>query len=234
MPSTSDPYLLRLPSNDSDVPVPRKNAHVSQNSSGISAISLKAVKYESPIGSISSDLGQTHIEKNIVFYQLSLLTNNLTLYECLYADVKHDFTAELRPPELVRRVRVAKSPAKTVDDFIVPDGYVDREDEDLPDISSAEEQSNAESEDNLGSVHEDPYTISFEWLESEIHDRLTDVNLTTNFRDHLDFLLNMIEDSFASGVSTMKLLYVAFQILMKPAVLNLSLGLAPRTLVFQC
>ena len=205
-PSASDPYLLPLPNDGPDILASRANPHVSHRSSTISAIILKAVKYESRQGSIPTGLGQDYSENGVVFYQLSLLTKELALLECLYADVQNEYAAQLCPPDTFSRSRFAKTPAKIASDFIVPNGYIDRIDEDSLRTATAEEQLDA----GLAMPHEDPFTINFEWLDSETHDALAGAYPTTEFHENLDLLRNKIEDKIASGFPTMETLYVDF------------------------
>lgn len=209
-PSASDPYLLPLPKDRPEILASKANPHVSHRSSTVSAIILKAVKYESRQGSIPSGLGQDYSENGVVFYQLSLLTKDLALLECLYAEVRNDLMAELCPPNTISRLRVAKTPARITSDFIAPNGYVDRVDEDSVHIASAEEQLDAGIQASLAVLHEDPFTISFKWLDNEIHDALAGAYPTTQFHENLDLLRNKIEDKVASGVPAMETLYVDF------------------------
>ena len=206
-PSASDPYLLPLPKHEPDL-VSRANGHVSHGSSRISAMVLKAVKYESPQDSIASGPGQIYFENGVVFYQLSLLNNDFALSECLYAEMQNEVEAEVRPPDTVSRLELAKTPAHIVSAFIVPDGYSYQDYEDSPHNSTAEEESGAESHLSLAVVHKDPCTISFEWLENEIQSTLASASPSTGFYESLEFLLNELEDRFTSGVSTMETLYV--------------------------
>ena len=209
-PSASDPYLLPLPNDGLDTLTLGASPHVLYRSSRISAMVLKALDFQSPQGSIASGLGQNYSESGVVFYQLSLLTNDLALSECLYVVVPNDFKAEVCPPETISRSVIAKTPAKVFSDFIVPSGYVDWEYEELPYIPTAEEEPDVESRASLAVHQEDPYTISFEWLESEIQDAFTSASPTTGFDQGLDLIQNKIEVKLASAVPTMETLYVEF------------------------
>ena len=171
---------------------------------------LKALDFQSPQGSIASGLGQIYSESGVVFYQLSLLTNDLALSECLYVVVPNDFKAEVCPPETISRSIIAKTPAQVFSDFIVPSGCVEWEHEDLPYIPTGEEEPDVESRASLAVHQEDPYTISFEWLESEIQDALTGASPTIGFDQGLDLIQNKIEVKLASAVATMETLYVEF------------------------
>ena len=208
--SASDPYLLSLPNEGLDISTIGASSHVLHGSSRISAMVLKALDFQSPQGSIASGLGQIYSESGVVFYQLSLLTNDLALSECLYVMVPNDFKAEVCPPETISRSVIAKTPAKVFSDFIVPSGYVDWEYEDLSYIPTAEEEPDVESRASLAVHQEDPYTISFEWLESEIHDALTGTSPTISFDQGLDLIQDKIEVKLASAVATMDTLYVEF------------------------
>ena len=184
---------------------------------------LMLVKFQSRQGSVPSGLGQIYSENGLVFYQLNLLTNDLNLLECLYAEVPSIFKAELCPPNIVSRLGIAKKPADVFDDFIVSNGYVDRDFEDCPHNPTAEDITDAESRTSLSVLHEDPYTISFEWLEKEIHDALTSASPATGFQENLDLLPKNIEDKIASGVPTMETLYVGLMIQRRLPVLILYL-----------
>lgn len=211
-PSVSDPYLLPLSTDGLDVLASSAYSHGSHRSSRVSTISLKAIKYESPQDSILSGLGQNYFENDIAFYELSLLTNDLALSECLYAEVHNDFRTELCPPTTISRLENAKTPAKVLDEFIVPDGFVDRDHEHSPFDRAAEEESDAESQKSLAVLSDDPYTISFEWLVEQILDILNDAYPTRPFHECLEFLQSEIEEKVASGVPTIETLYVKYLI----------------------
>lgn len=210
-PSASDPYLLPLPNDGSDVSTSRANTNIPHRSSKISAMVLKLVRFQSPQGSVPSGLGQIYSENVLAFYQLNLLTNNLDLLECLYAEVPTAFKAELHPPKIISRLAIAKTPAHVFDDFIVSNGYVDRDVEDIPD-SPAKEEADAESRASLAVLRQDPYTISFEWLEHEIHEALNRMSPAMEFDENLNSLQIIIEDKIASGVPTVDTLYVELMI----------------------
>ena len=153
--------------------------------------------------------GKIFHENGVAFYQLNLLTNDLALSECLYAEVHNSFKAELCPPNTVRHSHIAKTPSKTFDEFIVPDGYIDQEYEASPDDCAADEVSETENRASLVVPNEDPHTISFEWLENEIHDTLINNAFpTVAFDEGLELLRNAIEDKMSSGNMTKESLYV--------------------------
>lgn len=153
-------------------------------------------------------MGQIYFEKDVAFYQLSLLTNDLALTECLYAELPNEFRLEVCPPNTISRLEVAKTPAKILSDFIAPNGYVDRDGEDLPSNGTADEGSDTDSQASLAVREEDPCTISFEWLDNEIRGTLTDASSATAFHQNLDFLQNDIEEKIESGAPSMETLYV--------------------------
>ena len=206
--SASDPYFLPLPKDVPDVLALRASGYGSHGGPRILAINLRAIKYESPRSSIISGLGKIYFENHVKFYQLSLLTNDLALSECLYAEVPNEFTGELWPPNTISRLEIAKTPARILDDFIVPNGYVDRDNEDSPHNLTVEKESDAESGASFAALGEVLCTISLEWLENEIYSRLTDASTKLAFHESLDFLRNEIEDKVSSGVPTMETLYV--------------------------
>lgn len=207
-PCASDPYFLSLANNELDIVTSKANFHSSGRSLKISAISLRAVKYDFPQGSTLSGLGQIYFEKNVAFYQLSLITNDLALSESLYAQVPKEFKAEVCAPNTVSRLEITKTPAKILSDFIVPNGYVDRDHEDSPPHRSNEENLDGEIAAGPVVLEHDPWTISFEWLENEIHGTLTGASLTTAFVENLELLQREIEDKVALGVPTMETLCV--------------------------
>ena len=178
------------------------------------------MKYESPQGSSIYGLGKTYVDNDVEFYQLSLLTKDFTLLECLYAEVPTGFNAEVRPPKVVSRLEIAKTPAKVVSDFIVPNGYVDREYEDSPHNRTAEEESDSESRTSLAVLYEDPFTINFEWLENGT---LTGPPLTIAFHEILESLQTGIEDKVVSGVSIMELYVNSYDTIKAPSQLTLLL-----------
>lgn len=207
-PYASDPYILTLPIDEPGIFTSRTSSFGSHRSSGISTINLQAIRYESPQGSMLSGVGKIFYENGVAFYQLSLLTNDLALSECLYAEVHNNLKAELCPPNTVRHSTIAKTPSKTFDQFIVPDGYIDREYEASPDDRAADEVSETENRASLVVPNEDQYTISFEWLENEVHDTLNNAFPTVAFDEGLELLRNAIEDRMSSGNMTTESLYV--------------------------
>ena len=207
-PYASDPYILPLPSDEPGIFTSSATSFGSHRSSRISAIILKAIRYESPQGSVLSGPGKIFHENGVAFYQLSLLTNDLALSEGLYAEVHNKFKAELCPPNTVRHSHIAKTPSKSFDKFIVPDGYIDREYEALLDDRAADEVPEAENRANLVVPNQDPHTISFEWLENEIHDTLNNTFPILGFDEGLELLRNAIEDKMSSGNITTESLYV--------------------------
>ena len=209
-PSASDPYLLPLPNDGLDTSTLGARPYVFHRSSRISAMVLKTLDFQSPQGSIASGLGEIYSETGVVFYQLSLLTNDLALSECLYAVVPNDFKEEVCAPKIISRPVIAKTPAKVFSDFIVPNGYVDWEYEDSPYIATAEEDPGVQGRASLAVHQEDLYTISLEWLENEIHDASTGASPTVGFDQGLDLIQNKIEVKLASAVATMETLYVEF------------------------
>ena len=90
----------------------------------------------------------------------------------------------------------------------MPDGYIDREYEASPDDRAADEVSETENRASLVVPNEDPHTISFEWLENEIHDTLNNAFPTLAFDEGLELLRNAIEDKMSSGNMTTESLYV--------------------------
>ena len=211
-PSASDPYLLPLPNGRPDVLVSNAKIYVENRNFTISAITLKVVKYESPQGSATSGLGQLYLENDVTFYQLSLLNNDLALLECLYAEIRSDFEAEVYPPNTISRLEIAKTPAKIGSDFIVPNRYVDQDDEYSLRNYISDEESDAEGRASLAVVHKDPWTLHFEWLENEVHGMLINPSSATGFHESLDLLQDGIEDGFTSGIPTMETLYAKLKI----------------------
>ena len=207
-PCAVDPYFLPLRYDELDVLASTANLQDSRRSSGISALTLKAVKYESLHDSIPSVLGQIYLENGVAFYQLSLLTNDLTLWQCLYVEIPKELKVEVCPPNTIHRLEIAKTPAEVIDDFIVPNGYPDQDYKDSPHIPTANEESDTESQAIFAVLDEDPRTIVFEWLNNETDGTLTRVSATTAFHENLDVLLDEIEDAIASNVPKMETLYV--------------------------
>ena len=222
-PCASDPYLLPLANNELDVVNSKANFRGSDRSPKISAISLRAVKYNLRRGSTLSGLGQIYLEKDVTFYQLSLITNDLALSESLYAQVPKEFKAEVCAPNTVSRLKIAKTPAKILSDFIVPNGYVERDHEDSPHHRTNGKNLDAEIQASLTMFEQDPWTISFEWLEDEIHSPLTGASPTRAFDENLDLLQSEIEDKVALGVPTMETLCVNIMTYRRLLVLILSL-----------
>ena len=125
--------------------------------------------------------------------------------------MQNKFKADLCPPNTIRRLKIAKTPAKVLDDFIVPDGHVDEDDgeeEDSTHNRSVDGELDAESRASLPVQIEDPFTMSFEWLENEIFRGMTDQSPTPAFDEYLDLLLDEVEVKVASGSPHMETLYV--------------------------
>jgi hypothetical protein len=166
---------------------------------------LKAVPYDSKDGAVPSGLGKLYIENNIHFHQLSVLSNDLALSESLYAALNTDFSSIVRPPDLRTRREVIKTPINVSDEFVVPNGLLDWGLSDSKDlgqqfgIHQRTQRSDQEILSESDGFDENPWTLSFEWLEEGSHELLSEPARTKPFDEVLEFLYTEIENILAIG-----------------------------------
>ena len=195
--SALDPYPLELSMEEKRVLRSDRDAHDPHTDTRISAVELKAVPYDNPDEYMPSGQGQSLVTERVSYYQLSILMHDLTLSERLYAEVDEELSFSIDPPDTRTRRKFSKTPAKVLDDFIVPDLFDDQEYE-----SSEEslESPSAQYDLEHGKARstkpdEDPWTISLGWLEKEVHASLSE--RYPSFDECLATLYAMIEERLA-------------------------------------
>ena len=167
--SVSDPILLQLGHEGQDTYNPISSGCISTKEPSVTTLELNLVKYDALDESILGGLGYQYREGGVKFYQLTVLYNDLSLRECLYASQLTSDLTQLQLPRTRKLAETRKTPKKVKDrGFIVPnrpslEGYQDFI---LPPVSPEDRKTKAAAE-TLRS-DEDPWTLNFEWLEREI------------------------------------------------------------------
>lgn len=167
--SVSDPFLLLFNHQNQDTCALISSDRVSAEKESICTLELKSVKYDVLNESMQPGLGSHYREGGIKFYQLSVLYNNLGLRECLYVGQSTAKPMQIECPRVYKHAEFRKSHAEFLqDNFIVPNQFTpeDWDDSTVYTASLQHDQDDAENEPLL--VGEDPWTISFEWLERKI------------------------------------------------------------------
>lgn len=203
LPSAADPYSLPLlAEHDLGLRVSKSMSFNTHINTRISGMFLRAVKYDSPYGSTPTGKGQLISENGAIFYQLSLLFNNLQLSERLYVEASTDSDELIHAPVVFGRSKIAKTTAKVVNEFIVPDGYVDNELGDLLQDPTNTELSSDNSDVEYSTEDQDPRTIRFEWLGEEINSALLESPNANTVSKVIELVRAEIELRLASGVSS--------------------------------
>lgn len=167
---------------------------------------LRAIPYDDTEQPILAKLSRMYSDKSIDFHQLSILFNDLGLSESICVEVKTAYNITIHPPELRRR-KGLKTPANISDEFIVSDsavyhGLQDNEDSnESAGIHQLAEPSEPEPLSELEGVDKDPWTISFEWLDKDIREVLSDPIRIKHFDEVLELLYAEIQKIQASGDS---------------------------------
>ena len=167
--SVSDPILLPLSRESQDEYIPIRSLSSSTKEPSVTTLELNVVKYDTLDDSSPAGLWNQYRESGVRFYQLSILYNDLSLRECLYASqLTSDFT-QLQLPTTRNLAETRKTPTKVIEHgFIVPNllSSNDYEDSVLPPVSQEHKKGKTTAQ-ILHSV-EDPWTLNFEWLERKI------------------------------------------------------------------
>ena len=168
--SALDPYPLELSTEEKSVLRSDRDAHDLHTDTRISAVVLKAVPHDNPDEYMPSGQGQSLVTERVNYYQLSILTHDLTLSERLYAEVDEESSFSIDPPDTRTRREFSKTPAKVLDDFIVPEYQSSEESLESPSAQHDLEHGKARST----KPDEDPWTIPLGWLEKEVHASLSE------------------------------------------------------------
>lgn len=167
--SVSDPIYLPLRHEGQDRYNPISSGCVSTKKPSVTTLELNIVKYHALDESVLGGLGYQYREGGVKFYQLTILYNDLSLHQCLYASQLTSDVTQLQLPRIRKLADTHKIPKMVKErGFIVPDrpsleGYQDHI---LPLVSQEHRKTNAGAE-TLRS-DEDPWTLNFGWLEREI------------------------------------------------------------------
>ncbi len=170
----------------------------------VSALALRIVPFGFYNAGLPSGLGQLYVEAGATFYQLSVVFNDLSLSECLYFGPGPGMDLEACPPDVRIRKDVVKTTAKVYPDFLVPDGHEEEDFDDAPVETRPQLPTMEASPTFLGTARGDPWTISFTWLEEELHDgECTDGGA---FDEILEHLHDAIRDRYAGESPEMETL----------------------------
>ena len=133
------------------------------NSIASRTISCGISQEESP-----STLVQTDFENGIKFHQLSILSSDLSLIECLCAACAVDTDLDLQLLRLQSCKRLPQIPARAVDDFIVHDGSETENINQPPTQSGASERVDLASQTRSKISMEKNRSLNLEWLGTKI------------------------------------------------------------------
>lgn len=201
--SASDPYILNF-FNEEHLNV-GTGVGKARPKSRISNMVLRAVPYDKSTQPTPSGSDQVYIENNICFYQLNILFKDLSLSESLYVDIKTSFDSIIHPPERRTNREVIKTPAKIADEFVVSDGVAYRDFGDpeksigQPGIHQRSELSQQDPSLETEGLDEDPWTISFEWLEKDVRGASLNPARTKHLDEILESICSEAEDILAIG-----------------------------------
>lgn len=148
------------------------------------------------------------IENKVEFYQLSVLFNDLSLSECLFAGLAATLNLDVSPPQRSTRKQVLRTPSKVADDFIVSDGCYDEEFETLASGPDVQVQKERGARARSLTFDDHRRTISFEWLEREMHRFHTKSPLVRAFNQLLEHVYDEIKDRLRTEVRVMATLSV--------------------------
>ena len=155
--SSSDPYLFPFAS----YAIENEQLKLScETPLRISSLVLKPVKSEGLRGLVPSGPTSVCIQGDVEFYHLTVLFNNLTLSECLYAMAGDDLHPNV--PGILSRFEFPRTPARVKESFIVPNGKIDDGEDFIQELSYSQGQKEAHK-----SAEYLP-TITFGWLEAKI------------------------------------------------------------------
>ena len=208
--SASDPYVLTL----GDVMDTSGRLvildHPNQAKS-ISTIVLRDVEYKVHSGTIPSGLGHQYMKRNVRFYRLSALFNDLSLEHSLYASIPVDRSTPIQPPgfELPAEPRSVVKVVK--DTFVVSHGISHEEAHTESNLLYDREHTMAKEDT---SDHDDQWTVNLEWLERYIrksassslaHGRIASP-IANSSKDVVGIIKLVIENAPASDEPGIKLL----------------------------
>lgn len=169
--SVSDPFLLPMIHEGQDKYIPIRSGHSSTKGPSVTTLELNLVKYDILDDSGPAGLVNQYRESGVRFYQLTILYNDQSLRECLYASQLTSDSTQLQLPRTQKLAETFKTPKKVIEHgFILPNGLSleDYEDLILPSLSP-EHKTRKTTAETLQS-DEDPWTLNFEWLERKISD----------------------------------------------------------------
>ena len=192
-----DPYPLELSMEEVGITRSARNVLNIHTKPRILAVVLQAVPYQTPIEYMPSGLGQLGVTKSVDYYQLSILTRNLTLFEKLYVDVNEASGCSGDSPSTRTRKGFPKTLAHVFDDLIVPDGldnegyHSSEENAEGPYVQQDFQHVKAKST----KPDEDSWTITLGWLEKETYNFLSEHS--PRFDESLETLFATVKARFA-------------------------------------
>lgn len=168
--STSDPCLFPILEEQKDLKTSVTRRYSSTLKPRVSALALRVVPFGFYNAGPPTGLGQLYVEAKATFFQLSIISNDLSLSECLYLGPGAGLDLKIRPPDTRTRKEIVKTAAMVFPDFIVPDGLEDQDCDDSPEEIRPKVPILGVASTLLGIAGEDPWTTSLELLEEELRD----------------------------------------------------------------
>ena len=167
---------------------------------------MRALPYGFDQRRIEHGLGQLYFESGVKFLQLTVLYRDLSLSECLYAEIVAGSDLDIQLPGISSREKIFKTPQKIVNAFVVSDDFEVEEPLYGESRHPLEQASLTISEHHRKAA----WTISCNWLEKllcETPDRST-ATATEGFSEALQQISHLIEGQDGNGIPTMETLYV--------------------------
>lgn len=167
--SLSDPYLLPLVNRGYDS-ILHSHQRSSAETTSVSSLELRVIKYEVQKGSTPSGLGALYRERAVRFYQLSIFYSDLSLQQCVYVGHTTTDPSHFQLLTAQNREDILKTPMLISEaGFVVPN-RVSAEEWIDPNSVESEAVTQLRKEGGRYKPHldKDPWTLNFEWLEREI------------------------------------------------------------------
>ena len=147
--SSTDPYILAVR--------PDEWSRRALSWHPLSGVIVRRMAYGGFHQGLATDMASDYIAGGFAFYQVMLLTSALEMYEALYVRRPEDSEIELCEPDVRSKIDAPKSPARLLDEFVVPDEAA--YEEELDDSISLEHS----ADDALGSSNDQTILTREHW-----------------------------------------------------------------------
>lgn len=205
--SVSDPFLLVLSDESQGTRALISADPILVEQESISTLELNRVEYDALDETVQPGLGNQYREGGIKFYQLSILSNNLSLRQCLYVGQSTTVSMQIECPKIHDPANTCKAPAVVSQDgFIVPNrsAFEERGGSKAYTPVIQHDKNNAEGEAFLSD--ENPWTTNFEWLERSLSNTSLAPGMSKSqpqlsFTEALELIRSSILDKLTKGTA---------------------------------